>query len=290
MSDNRDQFRRSAAGPIISTLLGVYDRAGKLFQHDSLIVRGALVEGQDASPTAVSAVIVDLGHVDVREYGAVGDGVTDDTAAIQAAIDAAGASGSRRPRILFPPGDYLITAPLMVEDKGSGVGTLLNIAGGNAGGNSGVGDYATTITWGGGAGNYAVAMHTRNSTISNIAIRAADGSSIVTAVDIDKSAQVGSGICTGNTFKNVHVVAGRAGFGSIEHAFRIGSSGATNCEMMTFEDCGAWGISGVFMFIDNITAQSMQHKLVRCSCNSTASQSPEGFWSWAGRGNGAYHE
>lgn len=43
--------------------------------------------------------------VNVKDFGAVGDGVADDTAAIQAALDAA--SG-----VFFPNGDYLITAPL----------------------------------------------------------------------------------------------------------------------------------------------------------------------------------
>jgi hypothetical protein len=46
--------------------------------------------------------------VDVRSYGAKGDGVTDDTAAIQAAINAA---GSTYP-IIIPPGIYKVTATL----------------------------------------------------------------------------------------------------------------------------------------------------------------------------------
>ena len=42
---------------------------------------------------------------DVRNYGAVGDGVTDDTTAIHAARDAAGVGGG----VMFPPGAYLTT-------------------------------------------------------------------------------------------------------------------------------------------------------------------------------------
>jgi len=49
--------------------------------------------------------------VDVRAYGAVGDGSTDNTTAIQAAIDASKVDGGI---VFFPPGIYDISAPLVV--------------------------------------------------------------------------------------------------------------------------------------------------------------------------------
>jgi hypothetical protein len=48
------------------------------------------------------------GEFDVRLYGAVGDGVADDTAAIQRALDGAPTGGT----VLFPAGTYRITGPL----------------------------------------------------------------------------------------------------------------------------------------------------------------------------------
>lgn len=57
----------------------------------------------------------------VKDFGAVGDGVTDDTAAIQAALNAAEASGSSvnvpqpwQSEVIFPSGNYLITDTLDV--------------------------------------------------------------------------------------------------------------------------------------------------------------------------------
>jgi len=47
-------------------------------------------------------------------YGAVGNGVTDDTAAIQAAIDS-----SYGADVYFPPGTYRVTAPLLLNTQGA---------------------------------------------------------------------------------------------------------------------------------------------------------------------------
>jgi len=57
-----------------------------------------------------------LFDVTTSPYDATGDGITDDTAAIQSAIDAAGANGGGI--VLFPPGHYLITAPLQINYPG----------------------------------------------------------------------------------------------------------------------------------------------------------------------------
>jgi hypothetical protein len=58
------------------------------------------------------------GEIGVVAYGAVGDGVTDDTAAIQAAIDAALLAPRRGSVVAFPPGIYRTTAPLLVAAGG----------------------------------------------------------------------------------------------------------------------------------------------------------------------------
>src|SRR6185295_9786639 len=48
----------------------------------------------------------------VKDFGARGDGSTDDTAAIQAAIDACGSNSCT---VVFPPGNYVIRDTIVVS-------------------------------------------------------------------------------------------------------------------------------------------------------------------------------
>jgi len=69
---------------------------------------------------------------DVRDYGTVGNGVADDTNAIQAAFNAAGKTNNSAV-VLFPPGTHKITSsilvPAAVSVQGSGHGTTLQANG-----------------------------------------------------------------------------------------------------------------------------------------------------------------
>ncbi len=78
---------------------------------------------------------IPYGTYDVRQspYGAKGDGVTDDTAAIQAAINACQASGGGV--VYFPEGTYLISATLSITADdvhliGSGYATHITVVAG----------------------------------------------------------------------------------------------------------------------------------------------------------------
>ena len=66
-----------------------------------------------------------VGVYNVRDYGATGNGVTDDTAAIQAAINAASAA-STNGRVVLPAGTYAISDPLTISADGV---ALLGMAG-----------------------------------------------------------------------------------------------------------------------------------------------------------------
>ena len=58
--------------------------------------------------------------INVRDHGATGDGVTDDTAALQRAIEALEASGEHS-GLFFPPGTYRLASPVL--DQGAPVGS-----------------------------------------------------------------------------------------------------------------------------------------------------------------------
>jgi len=81
------------------------------------------------------AVLQTEGSVNVKQYGATGDGVTDDTAALQAAINTRGNN-------YLPAGDYLITSSLVMTNRSV-------IEGENAMWSYGTG--LTRIKWGGAA-------------------------------------------------------------------------------------------------------------------------------------------
>jgi hypothetical protein len=69
-----------------------------------------LPAGTGAVATTVQAKLRE--SVSVKDFGAVGDGVADDTAAIQAALNAGSSTGAP---VYLPPGTYLISSTLTIQ-------------------------------------------------------------------------------------------------------------------------------------------------------------------------------
>lgn len=73
---------------------------------------GGDIQNSAGTPLHFDVLIGDQGALNVLAFGAVGDGVTDDTASIQAAIDASIVSGVGYITVYFPTAVYMISSPL----------------------------------------------------------------------------------------------------------------------------------------------------------------------------------
>lgn len=85
---------------------------GSDFTLPSVVKVGQVNLPDNLTPTAINGVIdaraVKRGELvaNVKDYGAVGDGTTDDTATVQEAMDALGVAGGGT--LFFPPGEYYL--------------------------------------------------------------------------------------------------------------------------------------------------------------------------------------
>lgn len=99
----------------------------------------------DLSQLDSQVQVIAAAPLNVKSYGAVGDGVTDDTAAIQAAIAALPQGGANKGgAVFFPPGQYAYSAALNLDSK-------KNIVLEGAGANTDAA--AAMLTWKGAAGS-----------------------------------------------------------------------------------------------------------------------------------------
>jgi len=134
LTDNTDYkfILKTSGGVTIRTEDNVYG-AGDYSEILALLAAssgsslvGFIQSGTGAVATTVQAKLREV-EVSVTDFGAVGDGVTDDTAAIQAALTAAD-------KVRFPIGQYLITDTLLFKSSqtilGDGYGSIIKLQSG----------------------------------------------------------------------------------------------------------------------------------------------------------------
>ena len=80
---------------------------------NALTFTGASSGAYDGSSAVTINIPSGFSCVNVKDHGAKGDGTTDDTTAIQSAIDYAAAAGRRA--VYFPAGTYIVTSPLHAQ-------------------------------------------------------------------------------------------------------------------------------------------------------------------------------
>jgi hypothetical protein len=95
------------------------DRRNLLRTAGVAALASAAIGGISGTPSAVAAELDVSGATTPQDFGAVGDGVADDTAAIQQALDAQLSKTNKI--VYFPPGTYRITSTLAVPDRGRDV-------------------------------------------------------------------------------------------------------------------------------------------------------------------------
>lgn len=92
------------------------------------------VAGQVAWPLSSASInVIRTSALDVKDFGAVGDGVTDDTDAIQAAINQLATSAAHN-TLHFPPGTYALKKRVRDSNTGSGIWRQLILSSGNLAG------------------------------------------------------------------------------------------------------------------------------------------------------------
>src|SRR5580658_2806264 len=103
-----------------------------LFSKRGLIAGASAFLGTLLSSSSKGAptTIAGANGLDVRLFGAIGNGIADDTAAIQAAINQAiswSVAGLGSFEVLIPPGQYLISSPLFVMSFSGGVYSYFSV-------------------------------------------------------------------------------------------------------------------------------------------------------------------
>jgi hypothetical protein len=194
----------------------VYTAPFQLTRLSAALV-GYLPAGTGAVPTTVQAKLRET--VSVKDFGAVGDGVTDDTAAIQAAVDSivaiGGLNGAFGGSVYAPQGMYLsgnVVFPenMMIRFYGDGNGT------------SNGGLSATKFLKAATTSGPIFTLNTDGSALENITVQGLSGNT-------GDGVLVKASRCT---VRNVSV------FGMGNDGIRIGTdSGGENCNLWMLDNC-----------------------------------------------------
>jgi hypothetical protein len=175
--------------------------------------------GTGAANTTVQAKLRET--VSVKDFGAVGDGVTDDTAAIQAAIDYIYPTGGA---VYFPRGDYRLVGTAGADGIINGIHVPF-AGGGIEGGAKSItlyGDGGESRLIGVTANMYVVRFTGNNSTIRDLAIVGNDTSSGLVLTSSNTTADMGDEQISYNSF--TRLLIGGCGENGILLQCPLGSS------------------------------------------------------------------
>jgi len=203
--------------------------------------------GTGAVITTVQAKLRET--VSVKDFGAIGNGVADDTAAIQAAINSLSSGGT----VFFPVGTYLVTSQIVVADKVSLQGT----------------GYATES--GTGAANRGASCILRGFTGSDATVALNGYGSGMDMLDVDGNLQgTGDGVQVWGTRVHIGTLSTRNNGGD---GLRIGKTEAgpstVNCNFWKVDyliTCG--NTKNGFRIDQTNTSTSLSYPLGASDCNA----------------------
>lgn len=114
---NYDLTLKTAAGAAVWTrrATGIADAAASLAESSGASLIGFITSGTGAVARTVQAALRD--RVSAKDFGATGDGVTDDRAALQASQDAG------RGPVFLPPGVYCVSGEVVIKDGAGFIGS-----------------------------------------------------------------------------------------------------------------------------------------------------------------------
>jgi hypothetical protein len=162
-----------------------------------------------ASSGLVQVARAESAVYNVMNYGAKGDGVTDDTAAIRAAVNAATTGSS----VVVPPGTYLMTSWIYLKNDISIVGT----------------PGSSVLTMPAGGGGFFYGQSLSNVTLQGLTLHASSYNDGVEGIDL-----YGAVNCRLSKIRLENLLYGMklgAGNGTIGHGWVIEDIVARNCKM-----------------------------------------------------------
>lgn len=219
---------------------------------------------------------------DVREYGAVGDGSTDDTAAFRNALtDAVDTDGAAKRIVFIPAGTYKMTGTLEIRRV---LGLIVR----------GASRSGTTLVWRGPATDPLFRLlDVRDSEFSDFYVTTSGNGTSPALHSVFWSETEFSGgvfLTSGNSFRNIHIDGTLHGlqFGwyFTDEAYKQDK----NNDLCRFDNCGVSNYTEAGWYFGH--SQSKQHRLHICGGNGAASNAKyiiwtkHGSWHYLGGGGG----